>query len=56
LGVIFMERCFRECYADDSLTTTCSGVLGQRNALKAIIIRVIIKLISRLLLSLLFML
>jgi hypothetical protein len=29
-GVIFMERCFRECYANDSRTTTCSGVLGHR--------------------------
>jgi hypothetical protein len=30
LGVIFMERCFRECYANDLRTTTCSGVLGYR--------------------------
>jgi hypothetical protein len=30
LGVIFMEWCFRECYANDLRTTTCSGVLGHR--------------------------
>jgi hypothetical protein len=30
LGVIFMKRCFCECYANDSCTTTCSGVLGHR--------------------------
>jgi hypothetical protein len=30
LGVIFMERCFHECYANESRTTTCSGVLGRR--------------------------
>jgi hypothetical protein len=30
LGVIFMERGFRECYADDLRTTTCIGVLGHR--------------------------
>jgi hypothetical protein len=30
LGVIFMERCFYECYANDLRTTTCSGVLDHR--------------------------
>jgi hypothetical protein len=28
LGVIFMEQCFRVCYANDLQTTTCSGVWG----------------------------
>jgi hypothetical protein len=28
-----MKRCFRECYANDLRTTTCSGVLGHRTDL-----------------------
>jgi hypothetical protein len=35
LGVIFMERCFHERYANDLHTTTCSGVLGHHKHVHA---------------------
>jgi hypothetical protein len=30
LGIIFMEWCFLECYANELCITTCIGVLGHR--------------------------